>query len=268
MTANTLQRPEQSTSPVRRPSLGRLTVVEMRKMIDTRAGYWLLSAIALLSVAVVVIMLIWGGGDGTEGDPDTRNLAGFFEASLIPVALLLPVLGILTVTSEWSQRTALATFTLVPERQRVMIAKLAAASAFAALSVLTSLLVSAVGNALGLLLTSADGSWSLSASTVLQALLMQLLNVVMGVAFGMLLMNTPAAIVLYFVLPTALTILASVIDSISKALEWLDLNQTMQPLSTGDISGDDWGKLATSSLLWIVIPLALGAIRLLRREVK
>ena len=37
-----------------RPSLARLTGVELRKMVDTRAGFWLLTSIALLTIAVVV----------------------------------------------------------------------------------------------------------------------------------------------------------------------------------------------------------------------
>ena len=40
--------------------------------------------------------------------------------------ILLPIIGILLVSSEWSQRTALITFTLVPKRMRVMSAKIAA----------------------------------------------------------------------------------------------------------------------------------------------
>ena len=43
-----------------------------------------------------------------------------------PQGLLLPVLGILLVTSEWSQRTALVSFTLMPVRGRVLLAKVLA----------------------------------------------------------------------------------------------------------------------------------------------
>lgn len=39
----------------------------------------------------------------------------------------MPVVGILLVTSEWSQRTAITTFTLVPQHGRVLTAKLLAA---------------------------------------------------------------------------------------------------------------------------------------------
>ena len=37
--------------------------------------------------------------------------------------ILLPVLGIMSVTSEWSQRTAMVTFTLEPSRSRFLAAK-------------------------------------------------------------------------------------------------------------------------------------------------
>ena len=267
MTADTMSRPDWSAAddsvpPPTRAGLPRLTWVEMRKMVDTRAGFWLLVVIALLSLAVVVVQLIWGGGGG-GGD-----WADYFQFSLLPVALLLPVLGILTVTTEWSQRTALTTFTLVPERHRVVIAKFAAAIIFALASVVTSVLVSALGNLLGIVLDRGESNWNLTASMLAQAVLMQVLGVVMGVAFGMLLMNTPTAIVLYFMLPTVWQILTELIEPIREAAEWLDLNSAMNPLAEGAVHGDGWGKLATSSLVWIVLPLVLGSIRLLRRELK
>ena len=55
------------------------------------------------------------------------------------------MLGILSITSEWSQRTALTTFALVPRRERVVAAKLAAVVLAALASVLASLAVAAVG---------------------------------------------------------------------------------------------------------------------------
>ena len=39
-------------------------------------------------------------------------------------SVLLPVLGIMLVTSEWGQRTAMVTFALEPRRPRVILAKL------------------------------------------------------------------------------------------------------------------------------------------------
>ena len=39
------------------------------------------------------------------------------------MTIILPMIAILSVTSEWSQRSGLTTFTLVPHRGRVILAK-------------------------------------------------------------------------------------------------------------------------------------------------
>ena len=102
-----------------RPGLGRLVAVELRKMVDTRAGFWLQVAMVALTVVVVIVRLL-------VGDAAHHTFQSVLDAGLQPAAILLPVLGILLVTSEWSQRTGLITFTLVPVRSRVLSAKLIA----------------------------------------------------------------------------------------------------------------------------------------------
>jgi len=49
--------------------------------------------------------------------PDPRDA---FALAITPGSILLAIIGILRVSSEWSQRTALITYTLVPKRMRVM----------------------------------------------------------------------------------------------------------------------------------------------------
>ena len=102
-----------------RPGLGRLVAVELRKMVDTRAGFWLQVAMVALTVVVVVVRLL-------VGDAADHTFQSVLDAGLQPAAVLLPVLGILLVTSEWSQRTGMITFALVPVRSRVLGAKLIA----------------------------------------------------------------------------------------------------------------------------------------------
>ena len=92
-----------------RPGLGRLVAVELRKMVDTRAGFWLQAAMVALTALVVVVRLL-------VGDAAHHTLQSVLDVGLQPAAVLLPVLGILLVTSEWSQRTGLITFALVPVR--------------------------------------------------------------------------------------------------------------------------------------------------------
>ncbi|WP_329107831.1 ABC transporter permease [Micromonospora sp. NBC_01699] len=244
---------------LRRPGLARLTGVELRKLTDTRAGYWLLIVIALAAAAIVTVQLF------VMPDAD-QTFENFFVPSLLPVGILLPVLGILLVTGEWSQRTAMTTFALVPQRSRVLVAKLLAAAIAALASVLASLAVAAIGTALAGALGGA-GTWSVEPQIFGYAAVFQVINVVMGVAFGMLFLNTPLAIVLYLVLPTVWSILSEMISGLRRAAEWLDLSVTTMPLTTSDVTAGQWGRIAVSVALWVLLPLVAGLVRIVRREV-
>src|SRR6266545_7142709 len=87
------------------PPFARLAAVELRKMYDTRAGLWLLISTGLLTAAVMVIqLLVIVTQDLTVG------YHGFLIAMNTPMGIMLPVLGVMSVTSEWGQRTAMVTF--------------------------------------------------------------------------------------------------------------------------------------------------------------
>ena len=92
-----------------RPGLGRLVAVELRKTIDTRAGFWLQVAMVALTAVVVVVRLL-------VGDAAHHTFQSVLDAGLQPAAILLPVLGILLVTSEWSQRTGTSVNVISPVR--------------------------------------------------------------------------------------------------------------------------------------------------------
>jgi hypothetical protein len=244
-----------------RPGLARLTLVEMRKTVDTRAGKWLVGIVVLLSVSLVTIGVIVGG----RAD---RTLTNLFLFTVLPMAVILPVLGILLVTSEWSQRTALTTFTLVPQRPRIAAAKLLAGATFSVLALLTCLIVSALGNLVCIVLDRGSGGWHLAAADVGQSLLAVVLAVVMGVAFGMLFLNSPLAIVLYFLLPIVISAVNGIVTALHGVMAWLDYNQTSSPLLGDRLDAQKWAQLATSCVLWILLPLAVGLVRLIRSEVK
>lgn len=83
----------------------------------------------------------------------------------------------------------------------------------------------------------------------------------------MLFMNTPAAIVLYFLIPTAWSILAQFTGALATAQRWLDQTVTLTPLTTGEMTADSWARVGATVGLWVVLPLAVGWVRLMRREV-
>ncbi|NYH45218.1 hypothetical protein HNR22_004945 [Micromonospora jinlongensis] len=245
--------------PAPRPSLLRLTAVELRKLVDTRAGRWLLISIGLVVVAIVTLLLIYA-------EAAEQTFFTFFVTSLLPVSVLLPVLGILSITSEWSQRTALTTYALVPLRERVVAAKLIAVVLAALASLLVTVAVAAVGTWVASA-TGGAGTWQVDATLILHAGIVQVASVLMGAAFGLLLLNPPLAIVGYLLLPTLWTVLSEVVRPLRGPAGWLDPNQTMEPLFTSHVTGEQWGRLGVSLLVWMVLPLAAGLFRTLRREV-
>lgn len=241
--------------------LSRLVRAELRKTVDTRAGKWLLIGIAAVTALVIVIVLF--AADEAELTYDT-----FVSATQGPQGYLLPVLGILAITSEWSQRTGLVTFTLEPSRSRVVTAKFIAVVLLGLLAVAVAFALAALGNVAGVSLQDGDGSWHYRASWVAELGLAQIIGIVAGLGFGLLLLSSAAAIVAYFVAPLASSIIFGLIAPISGAAPWLDLNTATSPLYDHTMTGEGWLHLGVACAIWIGLPLAVGIWRLMRSEVK
>ena len=236
--------------------LTRLLRVEWRKSIDTRAARWLLVSTAVLSIVAVAVPLV-------RATDLAQTLPGYAATVSYAVTLLVPVISILTLTSEWSQRTVLTTFTQEPRRSRVLAAKLGAGFGLATIGGAVGFLVAAGGlqlsDALG-----RDVSWEISTKQLVGYALFVLLSSLMGMAFGAAIHNTAGAIVLYFALPTLMMIVGLAIRSLR---DWVDTATTFIWLLRGEWSGH-WAQIATSIAIWVVLPLAAGLIRTTRREVR
>jgi ABC-2 type transport system permease protein len=241
----------------RRPGMGRLTAVELRKMVDTRAGFWLQLAVVALTVIVVGAIDIWGGAED-------QTLAQMLSAAVAPASILLSVVGILLVSSEWSQRTAPITFVLVPHRARVLAAKVTASVVLSLVAFAFCLAVAAIGTAIAS--PGIDGTWSLSAGLLGQSALSLATSVITGVAFGAALLSSAPAIVLSFVLPLGWAAIGS-IHALEPTARWLDGTRALAPLTEHLLSTTEWARAGTTLAVWMVLPLAIGLWRILRDEV-
>jgi ABC-2 type transport system permease protein len=210
--------------------------------------------IELMAAAVVAITVI----AGKASEQDFHDL---FKSALFGVSVLLPVVGILAVTSEFSQRTGLTTFALVPERGRVIAAKILATVGVTAYAVATCLATAAIGNLF------AGGSWDLPLYALAHGALFALLGILGGVAFGLVFLRSALAIVMWYVLPTAWSALGA-IHALDRAVDWLDANRAIMPLVDGGMTGTAWAQLGTSMALWLVAFLVAGLWRLRRTELK
>jgi ABC-2 type transport system permease protein len=246
-------------SQTQRVPFGRIVGVELRKMGDTRAGKWLMIAIAAITLLVVGLLLVFAHGE-------TLRFSDFLTFTASPQGVLLPVLGVLLVTSEWGQRAALTTFTLVPHPERIIAGKVAAAVLFG----LAAITVAVVLAALAALVHGSPDPWrAVGVDDLAEFGLLQTIGILEGLAFGMLFLNSAAAIVTFFVLPIAFSILVPIVRGVRTAGPWLDLSVAKTPLLPGShVTGEQWAHLATALLLWVVLPAAIGAWRMMRAEVK
>jgi ABC-2 type transport system permease protein len=241
----------------KRPGLGRLVAVELRKMVNTRAGFWLQVATVAITVIAVILRSV-------VGDAADHTFAAVLDVGVKPAAVLLPIAGILLVTSEWSQRTGMITFALVPVRSRVLRAKL-----IASLVLAVGMLLMAVGVvAVGVLVASpgVDGTWSDVAPLIGQSAVYLTAGMVTGVAFGMVLLASAPAIVALFALPIAWTAVAS-LSFFADAAPWLDTRLALGPMPQEVLSTTQWAHAGTALALWMLLPLLIGIWRITRREV-
>lgn len=259
MSTTTLAAPSRvNTADVHaRPGLGRLVAVELRKMVDTRAGFWLQVAMVVLTMVVVVVRLL-------VGDAADHTFQSVLDVGLQPAAVLLPVLGILLVTSEWSQRTGLITFALVPVRSRVLGAKLIASLLLA----VAMLAISVAVVAAGVLIASpgVEGTWSDAAPLIGQSAVNLTAGMVVGVALGAILLASAPAIVLLFALPMSWMAVVS-LPVFSGVAPWTDYARALGHMTEYVMSATQWAHAGTSLVIWMVLPLLIGARRITQREI-
>ncbi|MGA8851967.1 MAG: ABC transporter permease [Aeromicrobium sp.] len=243
----------------------RLLKVELRKMFDTRAGRWLMISIAITAVVAAASVIAFA--------PDSAITYGAFSQAFgIPLNILLPVVAILLVTGEWSQRSGLVTFTLVPHRASVIWAKAIAAIVVGTVAVTLAFAIGALGNLVGAAINGVDPVWDVELVQYFTIGLTFLLALLLGFALGALFRSTAAAIVGYFVygfvVPTIFGVLAAFQEWFRDLQPWVDFNFAQIPLFEGNPSGEEWAHLGTSGLIWFVLPLTAGVLLIMRSEVK
>jgi hypothetical protein len=257
-----LARGHASPEPI--PS-GRILRVELAKMFDTRSGFWLMTSVVIAAVLATVATVLWA-------PRDDLSYGSFAGAIGVPMTIILPMIAILGVTSEWSQRTGLTSFTLVPHRGRVIAAKLVGTVLVGVVSILVAFAVGAVGNVVGSAIAGVDTSWDISFGDALLILLADGLGMLMGFMLGVLIRNSAGAIVGYFVYALVLQAifepLAAAQDWFHDIRGWVDFNFDVNQLYDGGLSATDWAHLGVAGTFWLLVPLLVGLRLVLRTEVK
>jgi ABC-2 type transport system permease protein len=265
MTAIAIDPVRENSAVVDRVPLMRVVNVELRKMFDTRSGFWLMASIAITAVVTTAGMIAFA----PDADLTYYNFA---KAIGLPMTVVLPMIAILSITGEWSQRSGLTTFTLVPHRNRVILAKVISSVAVAVASMLFAFAVGAIGNVVGTAIAGTEMVWDVSFAEGANIVIGQLLGLLTGTMLGMLIRSSAGALVVYFVysflLPSVSGVLASSQDWFRDLQPWVDLNYAQAALFNGTLTGEQWANVAVTATTWIVLPAVLGLRLVMRSEIK
>jgi hypothetical protein len=261
-------------APVRIPGatvkpmpLSRITAVELRKMFDTRSGFWLIASIAITSLLAAGGVILWAPASDL-------TYSTFATAIRFPVVIILPLIAILAVTSEWSQRTGLTTFTLVPHRGRIIAAKAISAVAIAIAAMVLAFAVGALGNLLGAAIRGSTLVWDVTLTQCLYYVLGMVLSLLIGFMLGVLIRASTGAIVAYFILtfllPTVFGLLAESQQWFHDLQPWVDIQFAQAGLFVfaQSLTGQEWAHIAVTGVTWLLIPLLVGLRLVMRAEVK
>ncbi len=160
-------------------------------------------------------------------------------------------------------------------------------------TILLALVLGLIGNILCAAIAGTDASWNVTAGTFGWALATQVLYLLMGFGFGLLLLSSPGALALYYVyvwileggviVPGIMYVLWIAFDWAQSILPWISMRIALLPFQVSDADarslendldvtlhtgGLGLAHVIVSVLIWVGLPLLLGTWRLLRAEVK
>ena len=158
----------------------------------------------------------------------------------------MPVVGILLVTSEWSQRTAQVTFTLVPsaaraggqDRRKRMLASQRSWSTIVALGAVHGDRQEVIDR---------DDAWRPRRRRLIQTALFDVISMLVGVALGAAILLSAPAIVAAFVLPIGISLVMELVPGLDSPANWIDQSKALSPLSDHDLR-HEWGRVVTAAL--------------------
>ena len=239
MAATTMQVPP-ATAPALAATVGTPTFAgvlrsEFTKIRSVRSTYWTLLVLVVVTVgfgALASFGSTRGGAHGPFFDATQRALGGLYISQLV-----IGVLGVLVISSEYSTGMIRTTLTMLPRRGLMVAAK---AVVFAVVAFVTGLITCFVSFFLGQAIMSGHVSLSLSQPNVLRAVIGGALFLtacgLLAFGLGLLIRHTAGAITAVVGLLFLLTILVNF------------LPQTWQ----NDL--DKWMPADAGTQIWTTVP--------------
>src|SRR3954468_8858527 len=246
----------------------RLVRAEFLKLRTTQVWFWLLLADVALGAALAIGSL---AANAIKKPSDVP----FIFATSNTAAIIVIVLGILGITTEYRYLTITPTVLLTPSRWAIVSAKLVVYSlvglAYAIVCVAVQLAISVPW------LSSKNIDFDLGLSDVRRSLLglpvVFVLYAVIGVGIGALLRNQILAITMTLVFLLVVQNIVAAIPGVRHAWNYLPAGATttiLYPHDTngpGDIPPTSVGVALLILLLWSLVPAAVGASFTMNRDI-
>jgi ABC-2 type transport system permease protein len=228
----------------------------------------------IIAVAFPVIVSILVASLGDITDLTVSDVAGLVTGSSVVTALLLGVVGAVSISAEFAHGTIRPTFAATPRRMRVLIAKAIVTAVFAAVAeTLVVVFCYVVSSAIA---TSRGATLSLSGQPEARAALIGIVIFavivsLLGLGLGMVIRNTPAAVAVLILWPAVvenivlLILSAAGVDNPLKFLPYisgfgLGNPDAATPDSLGRVAGGIYFGVVTA------VVAAAGAVITTRRD--
>ncbi|MDR1393371.1 MAG: hypothetical protein LBJ62_05330 [Bifidobacteriaceae bacterium] len=241
----------------------RLISAETRKTIDTRSALAVVLALGGLALAITIISVVAGIGL-SDSDRPGSEFGAITTLGAAGVMMAMPIIGLLAMTSEWSQRTGGMTFLIEPRRWKVIVAKTAAAVVVAVALVTVMLLLGAMVAVITLTARGDPLTTSFLGQMVRAAYLQTILMTLIGLAWGSLLLSSPLAIVFVLLAPIVLDPLAVLVVGPQTA-QWFMFSSAVSWIEGGSSFSL---AVVTSFVLTCLAPWCFGLWRQTVREVR
>lgn len=237
--------------------------------LHTVRSHWVLAALAF-AFPVVVTLLTAGLADagGAEADLVAAVAAG---TSLVS-GMLWGVIGALAVAGESTHGTLRVTFAAVPQRRRVLMAKVLVIGAVSALAVAAGLVVSVVGGSTIAASRDLDVSVAGEARAALfGTVALAVLLTWLGTGIGLVIRTTPAAVAVFVLWPLLAENLVGgllILAFGTGSTRFLPYSAGSQLAFVGEVDGA-WGSRWAGGAyfgVWVLAVLAVGAWLTERRD--
>lgn len=240
-------------------------LLDLRSFLDTRGGVITMIIGALLTLGAEAI----GGLAQPWLMPDAAVTAyGPLIAATLPLTVVLPVLAVLMIASDWSNQSIQTTFLHRPHRGAVLGSKVIATLLLSIIQLLVAIAGIFAFTAIGGIISSHGADYSSLADSTASPLVQLAASLAFGIAMACLLQSTALALIASIAVPFVVGTISSLVtvfggETVQHLVALVDLSTASILLVDGGFGR--WN--AGAFVIMLLLPLVAGTLRWRSREI-